>query len=223
MSARFWRWLLVAVPLLVLLNVLAGVVHWQMRPKLQINASGARLIHPGISEREAQSIASPETPDENELLVWLSVMLDFFEEETDAGNIYISRVALRLDDRNGPEPDIVFMQKDRLHLVKRGHIAGPADIAVEIVSPDSIERDYEKKWKQYEEAGIPEYWIVDEIEQRVTLLRLGAGGKYRAVKPRKGELHSQSLPGFWIRPEWLWQRPLPKKTAVLAQLLERMK
>lgn len=167
-------------------------------------------------------MASPDNTDANSLQVWLSGLMDLFAEETNAGKVYVSRVALRLDDRNGPEPDIAFVRKNRLHLVKRGHIAGGADLVVEIVSPDSSERDYEKKWKQYQEAGIPEYWIVDEIEKKVMLLRPGPGGKYRQIRPRRGELHSQSLPGFWIRPEWLWQDPLPKKMTIVTQLLARL-
>ncbi len=60
------------------------------------------------------------------------------------------------------------------------------------------------------------------FEQKVTLLRLAANGKYREVRPKKGELHSQVVPGFWIRPEWLWQDPLPKKVDVLKLLLQRL-
>jgi Uma2 family endonuclease len=166
-------------------------------------------------------MASPENTDANLLFMWLGGIIDLYAEATDAGRVFGSRVALRLDDVNGPEPDIVFVRKDRLYLVKRGHIAGPADLAIEIVCPESIERDYKKKRKQYELAGIAEYWIVDEIMERVLLLHLVQDGKYREVKPRKGELHSRALPGFWIRPEWLWQNPRPKKTAVLKELLAR--
>ena len=43
---------------------------------------------------------------------------------------------------------------------------------MEIVSPESIERDYETKGELYQDAGVEEYWIVDEVEQKVTLLRL---------------------------------------------------
>jgi hypothetical protein len=32
-------------------------------------------------------------------------------------------------------------------------------------------------------------------------------------------LSSDVLPGFWLRAEWLGQTPLPKKSAILAQLL----
>ena len=49
--------------------------------------------------------------------------------------------------------------------------------------------------------------------------RLDAGGKYKDVRPRKGVLRSEVLPGFWLRPEWLWQEPRPRKTDVLAELL----
>lgn len=167
-------------------------------------------------------MASPDNTDANELFMWLGGLIDLFAEAIEAGKVYGSRVALRLDDRNGPEPDIAFVRKKRLHLVKRGFIAGAADLAMEIVSPESIERDYKKKRRQYERAGVLEYWIVDEIEEKVTLLRLGPGGKYREVRPHKGELHSRALPGFWIRPEWLWEKPRQKKPAILAQLLARM-
>lgn len=167
-------------------------------------------------------MASPENWDANKLFLWLAGLMDLFAEATDAGEVFGSRVALRLGDRNGPEPDIGFIRKSRLHLVKRGYIAGPADLAMEIVSPESFERDYELKRLQYQEAGIPEYWIIDPLNERVVQLVLGTGGKYREVRPRKGELHSRTLPGFWIRLEWLWQKPRPKKTAVLAQLLARL-
>jgi Uma2 family endonuclease len=104
-------------------------------------------------------------------------------------------------------------------LVKGGYFAGPPDIAVEIVSPESIERDYNQKRQQYEGGGVPEYWIVDEMEKKVTLLRLGRDGKYHQARPKQGILHSKGLPGFWLRLAWLWQVPLPKKSAALKEIL----
>jgi len=164
-------------------------------------------------------MASPENTDANDLFGWLFRLLGDFVEERDLGRIFGSRVAFRLDDDHGPEPDIAFVRTDRLHLVKRGYVDGPPDLAIEIVSPESMERDYVEKREQYRQAGVPEYWIVDEMQQRVTLLKRSASGAYREAKPRKGVLHSQALPGFWLRPEWLWQQPRPKKTRVLAEIL----
>jgi Uma2 family endonuclease len=132
-------------------------------------------------------------------------------EERELGRVFGSRVAFRLGEKQGPEPDIAFVATENLHRVKRGHVDGPPDLALEIVSPDSVERDYVHKREQYRQAGVPEYWIVDELQESVLLLRRSAAGAYREVKPRKGVLQSQALPGFWLRPEWLWQQPRPKK------------
>jgi Uma2 family endonuclease len=164
-------------------------------------------------------LTPPDTTDANNLFTWLVGILSVFAEEKELGHVYGLRVAFRLNETNGPEPDIAFVRKDRLHLVKRGFVQGGPDLAIEIVSPESEERDYEKKRKQYEEAGVPEYWIVDEPKQTVTLLRLGKDGAYREVRPRKGVLASKALPGFWLRVEWLWQDTLPKMRTVLHEIL----
>src|SRR6266436_2937837 len=86
-------------------------------------------------------MASPENIEANLLFVWLISLLDFFVEGKDLGKIFGSRAAFRLDNRNSPEPDIAFVRKDRLHLTRRGHFVGRPDLAMEIVSPESIDRD----------------------------------------------------------------------------------
>ncbi|MBI3241680.1 MAG: Uma2 family endonuclease [Chloroflexi bacterium] len=37
---------------------------------------------------------------------------------------------------------------------------------------ENRERDLEKKRKDYAEGGIPEYWIIDPQEQKITVLKL---------------------------------------------------
>ncbi len=166
-------------------------------------------------------MASPDNTDANKLCVWLLGLMDLFVETNDLGQMFVNRAAFRLDDSNSPEPDIAFVRRARLHRVQRGFTDGPPDLAVEIVSPESVERDYEKKRRQYQRAGVPEYWIVDEIEEKVTLLRLAANRNYREIRSRKGVLTSEAMPGFWLRPEWLWQTPRPKKADLLKLLLKR--
>jgi Uma2 family endonuclease len=163
-------------------------------------------------------IASPESLAENELFGWLLCLFGCFIEEGDLGQLYGSRVAFRLGETQAPEPDLGFVRRDRLHLKRRNYIDGPPDLAVEIVAPDSIERDYRKKREQYRKARVPEYWIVDPMKQRVILLQLTKTRAYREVRPRKGVLRSHVLPGFWLRPAWLWQDPLPLQTTVLAEI-----
>jgi Uma2 family endonuclease len=46
----------------------------------------------------------------------------------------------------------------------------PPLLAVEIISPESIKRDYRFKRSEYAALAIPEYWIVDPLENKVTVL-----------------------------------------------------
>jgi Uma2 family endonuclease len=112
-------------------------------------------------------MASPDNTNADELFGWLHALMLLFAMRKQLGRIVGSRVAFRLDDYNGPEPDIGFVSTARLGQIRRGFVLGAADLAVEIVSPDSIERDYGKKRLQYESAGFKEYWIVDELEKTV--------------------------------------------------------
>ena len=56
-------------------------------------------------------------------------------------------------------------------------------LAVEVVSPGSeqISRDYTEKVTEYQNTGIPEYWIVDPIEQKITVLVLDKGSYTKTV------------------------------------------
>lgn len=166
-------------------------------------------------------MASPENTDADKLFLWLASVMNIYARRKKLGEIFGSRVALRLDEEHGPEPDIAFVRTEHLDRVQRGFVAGAADLAVEIVSPDSVERDYYQKRELYEEYGISEYWILDEMDQSVTLLRLKKG-KYHQIRPKKGEQHSQALAGFWLRPEWLWQEPRPDEfDTIIAYLAEQ--
>src|SRR5262249_54557527 len=85
-------------------------------------------------------MASPDNTDANELNAWLLALMLLFAQRKKLGKVYMSRVAFRLDDCNAPEPDIGFVRKARLKTVRRGQVDGPPDLAVEIVSPDSVDR-----------------------------------------------------------------------------------
>jgi Uma2 family endonuclease len=46
----------------------------------------------------------------------------------------------------------------------------PPLLVVEVVSPNQEKRDYRYKRSEYAARGIAEYWIVDPLQQRVTVL-----------------------------------------------------
>jgi Uma2 family endonuclease len=59
----------------------------------------------------------------------------------------------------------------------------PLLLAVEVVSPgtEQIERDYTDKAIEYQNTVIPEYWIIDPIEQKITVLVLKDGNYGKTV------------------------------------------
>ena len=109
----------------------------------------------------------------------------------------------------GREPDILFVANEHLDLVKKNHLAGPADLAIEIVSPDSLTRDRGDKFVEYEKGGVKEYWLIDPIRESADFYYL-ENGVYRPITvSADGIYQSKVLAGFWLRVEWLWQEPLP--------------
>ena len=145
---------------------------------------------------------------------FLLTVMSFYIESNDLGVVLQSPFAMKLEEqRRGREPDILFVGKERLHLFKKNYLDGAADLTVEIISPESIGRDRGEKFIEYEAAGIREYWIIDPDRRITEFYRLGADGYYNLIPTPDGVFYSDVLSGFFLRTEWLWQNPLPTRTA----------
>jgi Uma2 family endonuclease len=121
-------------------------------------------------------MASPDSIRANELTLFLSWLFKgFIEARSIGGKVFFSRYACRLSEFSAPEPDVGYVCPERVGLVEHGGMRGGPDIAVEVVSRESRHRDYDDERRLYEEAGVPEYWIIDPIQQRVEFLLLEEG------------------------------------------------
>ncbi len=76
-------------------------------------------------------------------------------------------------------------------------------LAVEVVSPGSeqTERDYTEKASEYQNTGIPEYWIVDPIEQKITVLVLDKGNYTKTVITGSEAIASITFPELKVTAE----------------------
>jgi Uma2 family endonuclease len=88
---------------------------------------------------------------------------------------------LELEVRGEPRnryPDLTIIRDEHiLQLANRNTIRllmAPPDLVVEVVSPGDLQRDrdYIAKRLQYQDRGIPEYWLIDPELQTVMVLRL---------------------------------------------------
>ncbi|MFF7676076.1 Uma2 family endonuclease [Actinacidiphila glaucinigra] len=73
-------------------------------------------------------------------------------------------MSLVLNTRNRPEPDLVLVRAEAASDAadETGYQAADAVLVVEVVSPDSEERDRKRKPQLYAEAGIPHFWRVEK-------------------------------------------------------------
>src|SRR5262249_18154115 len=148
-------------------------------------------------------VASPDNVQHYDFNSWLQIVLRMFlRARKIKGRVFGYEIAFRLSAEDGPEPDLAYLRPENCVRIRKSFVKGPADWALEIVSPDSLERDYERKRRQYERFGVAEYWIIDPLEEAMTCYRLGKGGKYKEVRPRDGKIASEVIPGFWVKPSW---------------------
>ena len=78
-------------------------------------------------------------------------------------------------------PDLTILSEElelELSEINRSTIIAdmpPPTLVVEVVSPNQEKRDYRYKRSEYAARQIPEYWIVDPILNKVTVLELVEG------------------------------------------------
>ena len=164
---------------------------------------------------------SPASTRHQQLVRFLASLLGWIADEQALGELVQSPFQMRLPDpiSRGREPDLLFVAREHLDRLRPTYLDGPADLVVEITSPESVSRDRGEKFVEYEAAGIPEYWLIDPERQQAEFYLLGSDGRYRlALGGASGEYASQMLPGLRLQVEWLWQEPLPKLRDVLRQL-----
>ena len=151
-----------------------------------------------------------------EISIFLLRLMTEFVEAFDLGRVFQLEFQMKLArERRGREPDLFFVQKSRLDRLQRNHFDGPGDLVIEIVSTDSVKRDYEDKFEEYQSGGVPEYWLINPLSQQVSFFQHDANGLFRSVPANAdGIYYSTGLPGFWVRWEWFWQSPPPSMSAM---------
>ncbi len=147
---------------------------------------------------------SPASKEHNLLQTFFIRVLAEFVEQNESGEVFGDQLEMRLGDQRYV-PDVSFVASEHLDRVKATHIEGPADLVVEITSPDTAGRDWGIKMRDYEQAGVREYWLVNPLVEQVQVYVLGGEGKYVALAPDEtGAYRSTVLPGLRILPRWLW-------------------
>ena len=78
------------------------------------------------------------------------------------------------------QPDICVIG-DENKLDEKGCCGAP-DLIVEILSPGDSKKEVRLKYELYEEAGVKEYWIIQPVEETISVFILNDQGKFNGAK-----------------------------------------
>lgn len=150
---------------------------------------------------------TPASDRHQDLAGFLITVMRIYTESRQLGIVRSAPFQMKLA-HTGREPDLLFIAQEHQDRLKETYLDGPADLVVEIVSPESIGRDRGVKFYEYEEANIPEYWLIDPQREQAEFYQLDEQGRYCLVSPgAEGIYHSRVLPDFDLPVAWLWHPP----------------
>ncbi len=159
---------------------------------------------------------SPASKQHQLIVGFLEKVLGTFVEQHNLGVVLSAPFQMKLE--RGREPDLLFVARGHLDWLQETYLDGPADLVVEIISPESVGWDRGDKFYEYARGGVPEYWLIDPQMEWVEFYHLEEERYCLAFSGKEGEYHAEALPGFWLRVEWLWQEPLPHPLRVLGEI-----
>lgn len=177
---------------------------WDEQEYLALTHSTNRLVE--FSAGRVEILPMPKTSHQI-IVAWLYQALLTFISPRQLGTVLFAPLRIRLPRGAYREPDVVFMLAEHANRIGEDYWDG-ADLVMEVVSEDNREHDLVTKRREYAEAGIPEYWIVDPAEQTITVLYL-TGNTYATVGPCRPsqEASSRLLAGFKVDVQGVFGAP----------------
>lgn len=162
------------------------------------------------------TMTTPASDRHPDISGFLESLLRVFSEVHVLGVVRSAPFQMKLA-HSGREPDLLFIAQEHLERLRDAHLDGPADLVVEIISPESRGRDRGEKFYEYEQAAIPEYWLIDPQREQAEFYQLDDEGHYRLTPAdAEGIYRSKVLSGLWLRVAWLWE--LPRVLDVIREL-----
>ncbi len=142
----------------------------------------------------------PPTTSHQFVSVHLLTAMKNHADAKNLGYVLSAPVGVRLPAHPVPfQPDIVFVGVARKAIIGKQYIEGVPDLVVEILSPSNWPYDRQEKFRVYQAAGVPEYWIVDYRAKSVEVFVLDEGEYVLLGKWGVGDTaSSRTLAGFQI-------------------------
>lgn len=190
-------------------GTLEGFTRWAQSEAFPV---GGRIdfvdgtVEVDMSPEDLQTHGTPKS----ELLAFVHQIV----KKADLGQVFVDRTRLRSSGAGlSCEPDVLFiswgaLESGRVRYVRSAsgrpgrfiEIEGAADLAVEIISDGSVEKDTERLPPLYARAGVRELWLVDArgAELKLDILQLH-GRRYRRARSDAEGYRASKVLGLRVR------------------------
>jgi Uma2 family endonuclease len=177
-----------------LLDTLPNQGEWTEEEYLWVTESTNRLVE--FTDGELELLPMP-TDRHQSILQFLFLAFHAYLVP-EGGKVLFAALRMRVRPRKFREPDLLLV-KDAKDPRRQNRFWTGADLTLEVVSDTKPERDLIDKRQDYAEGNVPEYWIVNPLDETITVLKL-EGGAYieHGVFARGGTATSATLAGFSV-------------------------
>ncbi|MCD9020699.1 Uma2 family endonuclease [Cohnella silvisoli] len=111
------------------------------------------------------------------------------------GKSYLAPLDVHFDEENIVQPDVIYINRDNLGIIRDGFVFGVPDLVVEILSKSTGRRDKTIKKALYERFGVKEYWLTDPVYRIVEQFVLTDGAYILAATlTEQDQLASLTVP-----------------------------
>ena len=124
-------------------------------------------------------VPSPNQPHQNASLE-IATEIKLLVRRTGIGSVFVAPFDVVFSDTDVVQPDVIFVSRERAHIVTRDNIQGAPDLIIEVLSPSAAHRDRTFKRALYARHGVREFWMVDTDVHTIEVLLLGTCG-YKVV------------------------------------------
>ncbi len=168
---------------------------------------------------------SPVSVEHTAIVRFLISLFDYFLAVTELGEVFFEPMAMRpLPNLPARSPDIQVVLHENMGIVRPNLVDGPADLVIEVVSPESHRRDRFEKFAEYEQGGVREYWILDPVRRETLFYNRNDQGMFEPREPDEQHIYNSTvLSSLRLDVTIFWRNPLPRGPEIAHLVTEMLK
>ena len=122
-----------------------------------------------------------------------------------SGRLMLAPTDLILAATTVVQPDLIYIGKDRSHIVTERGVEGTPTLVIEILSPSTHSNDRQAKAQLYAKYGVPHYWLLDPDLHFLEAYELSGTHYTLIVKAQGDDVFTTSVfPGLSFQVNEFW-------------------